>query len=70
MEDSTEMRLMRWGGRGKVFMVNIKGDATKEDVVYDVEKEEWEYMPVGMTKGWKGLCSCHRQGSDVFGGGS
>ena len=42
------------GWRGKLCMVNVKGDAAKEGVVYDVEKDVWEVMPEGMLWGWRG----------------
>lgn len=35
-------------------MVNVKGDAPKEGVVYDLERDEWEEMPEGMIGGWRG----------------
>ncbi|XP_065869025.1 F-box/kelch-repeat protein SKIP25 [Euphorbia lathyris] len=40
--------------RGKLCMVNVKGDAAKEGLVYDTEKDDWEDMPDGMLFGWKG----------------
>ncbi|KAJ4826060.1 hypothetical protein Tsubulata_000719 [Turnera subulata] len=42
------------GWRGKLCMVNVKGDSAKEGVVYDVEKDAWEEMPKGMVGGWRG----------------
>jgi hypothetical protein len=42
------------GWRGKLCMVNVKGDAAKEGLVYDVEKDAWEEMPEGMIGGWRG----------------
>ncbi|KAJ8774111.1 hypothetical protein K2173_009542 [Erythroxylum novogranatense] len=42
------------GWRGKLCMVNMKGDAAKEGIVYDTQKEDWENMPKGMLAGWKG----------------
>ncbi|KAJ9189162.1 hypothetical protein P3X46_000490 [Hevea brasiliensis] len=42
------------GWRGKLCMVNAKGDAAKEGSVYDTEKDTWEDMPEGMLAGWKG----------------
>ncbi|KAI4327945.1 hypothetical protein L6164_020349 [Bauhinia variegata] len=42
------------GWRGKLCMVNVKGDAAKEGVVYDAEKDIWEEMPEGMLTGWRG----------------
>ncbi|KAG6792643.1 hypothetical protein POTOM_001795 [Populus tomentosa] len=35
-------------------MVNMKGDAPKEGLVYDTEKDAWENMPEGMLAGWRG----------------
>lgn len=35
-------------------MVNVKGDAAKEGVVYDIKSDSWEKMPEGMIAGWKG----------------
>ncbi|KAL1354147.1 F-box/kelch-repeat protein SKIP25-like [Arachis hypogaea] len=42
------------GWKGKLCMVNVKGDAAKEGVVYDVEKDLWKEMPEGMLAGWRG----------------
>lgn len=42
------------GWRGKLCMVNVRGDAAKEGAVYDVEKDAWEEMPEGMLAGWRG----------------
>ncbi|GAV82662.1 hypothetical protein CFOL_v3_26113 [Cephalotus follicularis] len=42
------------GWRGKLCMVNVKGDAAKEGVVYDVERNTWEEMAEGMVAGWRG----------------
>ncbi|KAJ9178293.1 hypothetical protein P3X46_010188 [Hevea brasiliensis] len=42
------------GWRGKLCMVNVKGHAAKEGLVYDTEKDAWEDMPEGMLAGWKG----------------
>ncbi|XP_059641962.1 F-box/kelch-repeat protein SKIP25 [Cornus florida] len=42
------------GWRGRLCMVNVRGYATKEGVVYDVGKDEWEEMPAGMVAGWRG----------------
>lgn len=35
-------------------MVNVKGDAAKEGVVYDVAADVWRDMPEGMLYGWRG----------------
>ncbi|KAL2472264.1 F-box/kelch-repeat protein SKIP25 [Abeliophyllum distichum] len=42
------------GWRGKLCMVNVKGDVAKEGAVYDVQTDAWEEMPVGMLLGWRG----------------
>ncbi|KAL8504365.1 hypothetical protein ACS0TY_022912 [Phlomoides rotata] len=42
------------GWRGKLCMVNVKGDAAKEGIIYDVETDCWEEMPEGMLSGWRG----------------
>ncbi|CAK7331736.1 unnamed protein product [Dovyalis caffra] len=42
------------GWRGKLCMVNMKGDAAKEGIVYDTNKNIWEEMPEGMVAGWRG----------------
>ncbi|KAE9596870.1 putative kelch-type beta propeller [Lupinus albus] len=42
------------GWRGKLCMVNVKGDAAKEGVIYDVEEDVWKDMPEGMLSGWRG----------------
>ncbi|KAL8536655.1 hypothetical protein ACS0TY_012011 [Phlomoides rotata] len=42
------------GWKGKLCMVNVKGDAAKEGIIYDVETDSWEEMPEGMLSGWKG----------------
>ncbi|KAL3619083.1 hypothetical protein CASFOL_036653 [Castilleja foliolosa] len=42
------------GWRGKLCMVNVKGDAAKDGIMYDVESDRWEKMPEGMLMGWKG----------------
>lgn len=42
------------GWKGKLCMVNVKGHALKEGLVYDLEKDEWEDMPEGMIGGWRG----------------
>lgn len=42
------------GWRGKLWMVNVKGVATKEGAVYDVASDVWEEMPEGMLGGWRG----------------
>ncbi|XVF06766.1 hypothetical protein REPUB_Repub06bG0079000 [Reevesia pubescens] len=42
------------GYRGKLCMVNVKGNAVKEGVVYNAELDRWEDMPKGMVAGWNG----------------
>uniref|UniRef100_A0A6N2KKY8 Uncharacterized protein n=1 Tax=Salix viminalis TaxID=40686 RepID=A0A6N2KKY8_SALVM len=42
------------GWRGKLCMVNVKGDAPKEGISYDTKKDAWENMPEGMLAGWRG----------------
>ncbi|KAK0591117.1 hypothetical protein LWI29_035754 [Acer saccharum] len=42
------------GWKGRLCMVNVKGDAAKEGLVYDVGKDAWRDMPKGMLKGWRG----------------
>ncbi|KAJ1396867.1 Kelch-type beta propeller [Sesbania bispinosa] len=42
------------GWKGKLCMVNVKGDAAKEGVVYDVKEDTWKEMPEGMLLGWRG----------------
>lgn len=42
------------GWRGKLYMVNVKGDVRKEGAVYDSKIDSWEEMPDGMLAGWRG----------------
>ncbi|XP_051124644.1 F-box/kelch-repeat protein SKIP25-like [Andrographis paniculata] len=42
------------GYRGKLFMVNVRGESVKEGAAYDVVNNRWEEMPPGMLKGWNG----------------
>lgn len=42
------------GYKGKLYMVNVKGNAPKEGLVYDVEENQWNDMPRGMLAGWNG----------------
>nr|XP_043612168.1 F-box/kelch-repeat protein SKIP25-like [Erigeron canadensis] len=42
------------GYKGKICMVNMKGNAGKEGVVYNVKENRWEKMAVGMVQGWNG----------------
>ena len=42
------------GWRGKLCMVNVKGDCAKQGFVYDVDSDEWVTMAEGMLGGWKG----------------
>lgn len=61
-ESKTEMKDGRFsreavdavGWRGKLCMVNVKGDAAKEGIVYDVEEDTWKEMPEGMLLGFRG----------------
>ncbi|MCL7046939.1 hypothetical protein MKW94_022964 [Papaver nudicaule] len=42
------------GWRGKLMMVNVKGNAVKEGVLYNVENNTWEDIPRGIMIGWNG----------------
>ncbi|KAJ0453895.1 putative kelch-type beta propeller, leucine-rich repeat domain superfamily [Helianthus annuus] len=42
------------GWKGKLCMVNVKGDYTKEGFIYNLDSDEWAEMPVGMLGGWRG----------------
>lgn len=42
------------GWRGKLCMVNVKGDSAKEGIIYNVKDDTWEEMPEGMLAGWRG----------------
>ncbi|KAK4364838.1 hypothetical protein RND71_016196 [Anisodus tanguticus] len=42
------------GWKGKLCMVNVKGDAAKEGIIYDVGSDTWQEMPEGMLVGWRG----------------
>nr|QNT17575.1 Kelch repeat F-box 11 protein [Salvia miltiorrhiza] len=42
------------GWRGKLCMVNVSGDAAKEGIIYDIEKDSWAEMPERMLAGWRG----------------
>ncbi|KAJ0450005.1 putative kelch-type beta propeller [Helianthus annuus] len=42
------------GWKGKLCMVNVKGDFTKEGFIYNLDSDEWAEMPVGMLGGWRG----------------
>ncbi|PON47558.1 F-box domain containing protein [Parasponia andersonii] len=42
------------GWRGKLCMVNVRGGALKDGVVYDADKDTWQEMPEGMIGGWRG----------------
>ncbi|VVA93212.1 unnamed protein product [Arabis nemorensis] len=61
-EELREMRDLRFsreaieavGWRKKLLMVNVKGNAIKEGVIYDVVKDDWESMPEEMLVGWRG----------------
>ncbi|XP_071717808.1 F-box/kelch-repeat protein SKIP25-like [Rutidosis leptorrhynchoides] len=43
------------GYKGKICMVNVKGNAAKEGAVYDIKENRWEKMAVGMVSGWNGV---------------
>ncbi|KAE8699250.1 Glutathione S-transferase TAU 8 [Hibiscus syriacus] len=42
------------GYKGKLCMVNVKGNADKEGAGYDVGLHKWEVMLPGMVAGWNG----------------
>ncbi|KAI3760179.1 hypothetical protein L1987_50570 [Smallanthus sonchifolius] len=42
------------GWKGKLCMVNVKGDYAKEGFVYNLDSDEWVEMPEGMLGGWRG----------------
>lgn len=42
------------GWKGKLCMVNVKGNAPKEGVIYDAGRDSWVEMPEGMVAGWRG----------------
>ncbi|GER28176.1 F-box/kelch-repeat protein SKIP25 [Striga asiatica] len=42
------------GWRGRLCMVNVKGTAAKDGLVYDVARDCWRGMPEGMLAGWRG----------------
>uniref|UniRef100_A0A3Q7IDT8 F-box domain-containing protein n=1 Tax=Solanum lycopersicum TaxID=4081 RepID=A0A3Q7IDT8_SOLLC len=42
------------GWKGKLCMVNVKGDAAKQGIIYNVETDTWHDMPEGMLSGWRG----------------
>ncbi|PHU08639.1 hypothetical protein BC332_20499 [Capsicum chinense] len=42
------------GWRGKLCMVNVKGDAAKQGIIYNVGSDTWQEMPEGMLAGWRG----------------
>lgn len=41
------------GWRGKLCIVNTKGELIKDGVVYDANNNIWEVMWEGMIRGWK-----------------
>ncbi|XP_059633730.1 F-box/kelch-repeat protein SKIP25-like [Cornus florida] len=53
------------GYRGKLYMVNVKGNAVKQGAVYDVEMDRWEEMPERMVTGWNGPAAV-MDGEDVM----
>ncbi|KAI4370790.1 hypothetical protein MLD38_019100 [Melastoma candidum] len=42
------------GWKGRLCMVNVRGDAYKQGVVYNIQADTWNEMPEGMLKGWRG----------------
>ncbi|XP_009610118.1 F-box/kelch-repeat protein SKIP25-like [Nicotiana tomentosiformis] len=42
------------GWKGKLCMVNVKGDAAKEGIIYNGGSDTWQEMPEGMLMGWRG----------------
>lgn len=42
------------GWRGKLCMVNVKGDSAKQGIIYDSAADNWSDMPDGMISGWRG----------------
>ncbi|KAK4729215.1 hypothetical protein R3W88_022203 [Solanum pinnatisectum] len=42
------------GWKGKLCMVNVKGDAAKQGIIYNVKTDTWQDMPEGMLSGWRG----------------
>ncbi|KFK44907.1 hypothetical protein AALP_AA1G318500 [Arabis alpina] len=61
-EELREMRDSRFsreaieaiGYKKKLLMVNVKGNAIKEGVIYDVVLDDWVSMPEEMLVGWRG----------------
>ncbi|KAK1372424.1 F-box/kelch-repeat protein SKIP25 [Heracleum sosnowskyi] len=49
--------------RGKLCMVNVKGDFRKQGLVYDVENDTWQEMPEGMLAGWRGPAASMKEES-------
>ncbi|KAI4312949.1 hypothetical protein MLD38_037733 [Melastoma candidum] len=42
------------GWKARLCMVNVRGDAYKQGVVYNIQADTWSEMPEGMLKGWRG----------------
>ncbi|XP_055821889.1 F-box/kelch-repeat protein SKIP25-like [Solanum dulcamara] len=42
------------GWKGKLCMVNVKGDAAKQGIIYNVGMDTWQEMSEGMLVGWRG----------------
>ncbi|KAL0366804.1 UNVERIFIED_CONTAM: F-box/kelch-repeat protein SKIP25 [Sesamum radiatum] len=42
------------GWKGKLCMVNVKGAAAKQRIIYHVESKSWEDMLEGMLAEWRG----------------
>lgn len=49
--------------RGKLYMVNVKGDFRKQGIVYNVENDTWHDMPEGMLAGWRGPAASMKEES-------
>ncbi|XP_052192212.1 F-box/kelch-repeat protein SKIP25-like [Diospyros lotus] len=52
------------GYRGKLCMVNVKGNAIKQGGVYNVAVNQWEDMPEGMLAGWNGPAAATMDGGE------
>ncbi|KAA8515756.1 hypothetical protein F0562_018633 [Nyssa sinensis] len=52
--------------RGKLCMVNVKGNAVKEGAVYDAATNRWEEMPTRMLTGWNGPAAAVTEDGDAM----
>lgn len=52
---------------GKLCMVNSRGLGAKEGIVYDIESDRWDEMPVGLLTGWTGPATVVDEGGPIFG---